>query len=203
MGKGGEVCIAPPTAFHRRMWGIFVARKCKARYEAYRVNSDLEARLESLATNPDVVKRPLEVLNVPSKWTHRKEHLSQTLFAQILESFGHTMRYPTYENTATDWFLNGRAVQDKTVGRKNRAQYQVRFKKSNGSGQVIPYSQGDNALYLIFVLDQAYTESDFRCSVADYLTNLVLSLSLKGCFRSTRPISSKQNTSKPPRSLAK
>ena len=157
-------------------------------YEPYRVLNvgNLNARLHSFDTDPYIIKRTLDYLNVPTQWTQRKEHLSQMLFRVVLTSFGHKMTPPNYENTVTDWFLNGSiSVQDKTAGRMACLQYVVSFHKNNGSvngkKQYQPYFQGDNDVYLIFVLDQEYNKSDFHCSVEDFLT-LTNNSSLRGCY---------------------
>ena len=157
-------------------------------YETYRVLDahNLNARLHSFDTDPYIIKRPLDYLNVPSGSMRRKELLSQILFRSVLASHGHTMTPPKYENTATDWFLTGSiSVQDKTVGFQHSLQYQVAFHKSNGvvngKAKIQPYAEGDNQVYLIYVLDQEYKKADFEGSFDDFM-ELTKTASLRGCY---------------------
>ena len=187
-GKGGEFWLGRRDDFPSSLVKNIRGKRYKDRYERFRVldASDLNDRLRSFDTDSYIRKRPLDYLNVPSHWAHRKEHLSQTLFRAVLASFGHTMSFPNYENSATDWFLNGRiAVQDKTVGWKSFLQYIVPFKKSNGSvdgkKQCQPYAPGDNDLYILFVLDQDYNKSDLKGSADDFMV-LAKNASLRGCY---------------------
>lgn len=186
--KGGEFWLGrrddfPPTGVCN-----IRGKKCKKQYEPYRVldASNLNDRLHSLDTDSYIIKRSLDYLNVPSHWTQRREHLSQILFRAVLTSFEHTMSFPKYENTATDWYVNNStSVQDKTAGGKNCLQYLVNLRKKNGSvfgkRQYQPYAAGDNDLYLVFVLDKAYEEADFEGSPDDFMA-LAETASLRGCY---------------------
>ncbi len=191
-GEGGEFWIGRRDDFPLTNVNNIRGKKnvggTRLSYEPYRVHdaSNLNARLHSFDTDSYIIKRSLDYLNVPSAWRHRKEHRSQILFRDILRFFGHTMTFPKYENTATDWFLTGSiSVQDKTVGWNNGWQYRVNFHKNNGwidgKKQIQPYALGDNDIYLIFVLDQEYDEDDFEGSAEDFLA-LAKKASLRGCY---------------------
>jgi len=189
-GEGGEFWIGRRDDFPSTMVNIRGkkgGRYSTDTYDTYRVIdvSNLNARLHSFDTDPYIIKRSLPYLNVPKHWTQRKEHLSQTLFRAVLAEFGHTMTFPKHENTATDWFLNDRSIQDKTVGHIAWKQYHVNFNKSNGSvsckQQIQPYFQGDNDIYLIFVLDQEYDVADFEGSADDFI-EIAETASLRGCY---------------------
>ena len=187
-GEGGDFWIGRRDAFPQTNVGNIRGKNSKDTYERFRVldASNLNARLHSFDTDPYIKKRSLDYLNVPSEWTQRKEHLSQTLFRSVLRSFGHTMTAPEYENTVIDWFLNGSiSVQDKTIGASNGWQYFANLHKSNGyvdgNQQFQPYASGDNDFYLFFVLDQEYKKSDFQCSVDEFVA-LTKKASLRGCY---------------------
>jgi len=185
-GVGGKVWIGRRDQFPPTEVGDIYGKRKKAYYDQFRVLNpqNLNDRLHLFNTDPYIIKRPLNVWNVPNSGSKRKEALSVILFKVILASFGHTMVMPEYENTVTDWLLNERIPsQDKTAGRMNGMQYLVALHKSNGSrNNKQPYYIGDNQFYLIFIPDIIYTVDALEeLSIEEFLT-LSTTASLRGCY---------------------
>ena len=192
-GVGGNIWISLrndfPKVLVKNIYGKKNLDEHHKNYNAFRVltQENLNARLHSFDTNSDIKKRSLDYLNVPSCGKKRKERLSFVLFERIAISFGHTIVAPEYENSATDWLLNGTiSVQDKTVGIIEGSQFKVSLLKSNGwkngKQQTQPYSVGDNNFYIMFVGEEHYTDKYMQNLSVEQFLELTNTSKLRGCY---------------------
>jgi hypothetical protein len=192
-GVGGNVWIGRRDDFPTTQVGnIYVKSRKKSKhhktYDAFRVLNpqNLNARIHSLDTDPYIFKKSLAFWNVPGDGKKRKEALSVILFKAVLAGFGHSMQQPEYENTATDWFLNGNSIQDKTAGTIHWKQYHVNLHKSagikNGIQQYQPYAKGDNGFYLVFIMDNIHTDAFMTKLSVEQFLELSRTASLRGCY---------------------